>query len=403
MLSRLWRHPAGRWLPLVPATATLLLGAACSTTSPAAGTAAGTKPTLTVGVIGEETGFEAPTVVPQVNGMEAWAKVINSLGGLDGHPVKLDVCDGQSTTTGTLACGQKLSSAGIIISEGTTGQVTAVTKQMQRMGKVVLTPDPTLNPATGSNLFQTVPELSAGVKTFLKTAKLNGIKSLGLVTTDDASGIAISKAVGGAAAGLGLKVSRQLIAADATDATVQVQKLVSARAGMIYDGVVGAEGVVVLKAVKALGLTLPIVVNAGDVYPAFLAAAKGSIPDRIYGAPPSNLAVTSLLTGSEHSAFETFEKQYKKALGKPMDLTTTNFIGVAQASNAANILLKLGAGPALPKVESFLRSHAVGGVVPLQFPAAGLQVVNQSVGLAEAKAGSQLWGACVTSAVLRCP
>ncbi len=335
--------------------------------------------------------------------MVAWAKVIDALGGLDGHQIDMDVCDGQSSTTGTLACGQKLSGDGIIISEGTTGQVDAVTLQLQRAGKVVLTPDPTLNPPAGSNLFQTVPELSAGVKTFLGAAKLNKITSVGLVTTDDASGIAIIKAVGGAAGRLGLKVSSQLIADDATDATVQVQKLMAAKVGMIYDGVVGAEGVLVLKAVKALGVKLPVVVNAGDVYPAFLAAAAGSIPGQIYGAPPANLAVTDLLEGSEVAALQSFEKQYQKALGKPMNLATTNFIGVVQGSNAAHILLALGRNPSLSATESYLRSHVVGGVVPLQFPATGLQVVTQPVGLAEAEAGSQLWGGCVTSAILRCP
>lgn len=399
MLKRLLPRLTGWWLPLVPASAVLLIATACGSAT----SAAGGKSALTVGVIGEETGSQAPTVVPQVNGMVAWGKVINAMGGLHGRPVKVDVCDGQSTTTGTLTCGHKLSSDGIILSEGTTGQVTAVSKQLRLAGKAVLTPDPTLNPPAGSNLFQSVPPLSAGVRTFLGTAKLNGIKSVGLLTTDDASGIAISNAVGGAAGRLGLKVSKQLIAPDATDATVQVQKLLSAKAGMIYDGVVGSEGVVGLKALKALGVTAPIVVNAGDVYPSFLTAAAGSIPGQIYGAPPSNYAVADLLKGADHAALQTFENQYQKALHKPMDLTMTNFIGVVQASNAANILLELGPDPALSKVESFLRSHTVGGVAPLRFPASGLQVVGQQVGLAEAKPGSKQWGACVTSAVLRCP
>lgn len=402
MPNRMYPGMAGQWRVLVSASAVLFTAVACSSAT-TGGSAAGGKSTLTIGVINDATGSQAPTVVPQVNGMVAWAKVIDALGGLDGHQVKMDVCDGQSTTTGTLACGQKLTGDGIVISEGTTGEVDAVAPQLLRSGKVVLTPDPTLNPPAGSNLFQTVPALSAGVKTFLTTAKINKITSLGLVTTDDASGIAITKAVDGAAGHLGLAVTSQLIADDATDATVQVQKLLSARVGMIYDGVVGAEGVLVLKAAKALGVKVPIVVNAGDVYPSFLAAAAGSIPGQIYGAPPANLAVPGLLQGSEATALQTFEKQYKKALGKPMNLATTNFIGVVQGSNAANILLALGPNPSLSATESYLRKHKVGGVLPLQFPAAGLQVVSQTVGLAEAHADSRLWGACATSAVLTCP
>ncbi len=386
-------------LPLVVATAGLTPASAAS--RPSRSSSAGT---LNIGVIADEVGVEAPTVMPQVRGMLAWQKVTDARGGLDGHHVSLDVCNSGSTVTGSLLCAGKLASTGIVIDVGTTGEVAAVAPQLQSAGKVVLTPDPTLNPSPGSNIFQTVPELATGVRTFLGAAVSNHINAIGLITTDDASGVAIQGAVHGAAAHFGLSVTGELIAPDTTDATVQVEQLAAAHVGMIYDGVVGLTGTVVLKAIKEVGLRLPVVVNAGDVYPSFLAAASGSVPGRIYGAPPSNLAVPGLLNTGQHGAFVRFEALYKKVTGSAMNLVTTNFIGVVQASTAAQILLGLkGNSAPLARTEKYLLSRSIGGVIPIRFATSGPQVVVQVVGLAEATGSSKLWSACVSSSLLRCP
>jgi ABC-type branched-subunit amino acid transport system substrate-binding protein len=240
------------------------------------------------------------------------------------------------------------------------------------------------------------------VKTFLGAAVKNGFKSVGVITTDDASGIAINGAISGAAKGLGLLVTSELIANTATDATVQVEALQAANVGMIYDGIIGTGGAVPLRAAKQLGMTTPIVVNAGDVYGTFLAAAKGSILGSIYGAPPSNLAVPALLNHAQYLSFQSFDKRYKKVTGKLMNLATTNFIGVTQASTAAEILLNVGATPSLARAENYLLTQRIPGILGVRFTASP-QVVADPVGLAEASSTALVWGACKNSAVLQCP
>jgi ABC-type branched-subunit amino acid transport system substrate-binding protein len=93
-----------------------LLAAACGSGGDSAGEAplgtippdspAPTKSTLTFGMISADTG---PVILSSIaDGTEAWARYVNTHGGLDGHPVKIVRCDDALDATKNQDCARRL-------------------------------------------------------------------------------------------------------------------------------------------------------------------------------------------------------------------------------------------------------------------------------------------------------
>lgn len=393
-------------LPVVAATLALASLTACgggsSSSSASAGGGSG-KGDLAIGVIGDTTGSGSSVTIPQLAGVQAWAKVQNAHGGLQGHHIRIDVCDAASSVTRALNCVPKMADDGIVISETLTGEVKAEDPALAKQGKVAFTLNPTIMPASGSSIFQASPAFGAGIKAIFSAAKARGISSVGVVTTDDASGQAIEGVVNGIGSALGITVRTEHVQASTVDATVPVSKLLQSHVGLVYAGIPGTGAVAVLSAMQTLHTDVPVAVNAADVNARFLAAAAGKRPDVVYGAPYSNLEVIPLLKGATRDAIQGFTKDYRKVAARPLDLKQTDLAGAVVASAAANALLALGDDPSADDVKSYLRSKTVPGLVALRWPANGPQVVNNlAVSIAAAKAASDSWGACPSSGALQC-
>jgi branched-chain amino acid transport system substrate-binding protein len=94
--------------------ATVLSVSACSSgsgsasgSSPGTGSAAAAESAIVVGAINQGTG--QPVAYPgYADGMTAAVGYINSLGGVDGHPLKLDLCTTNGTSTSTQACAEQM-------------------------------------------------------------------------------------------------------------------------------------------------------------------------------------------------------------------------------------------------------------------------------------------------------
>lgn len=392
--------------PAVVALALAVAGlAACggSSSSSGAGASSSGDGEFVIGVIGDTTGSGSSVTIPQLAGVQAWAKVQNARGGLQGHRIEIDVCDAASSVTRALNCVPKMADAGVVISETLTGEVKAEDQALAKQDKVAFTLNPTIMPAEGSSIFQASPAFGAGIKAIFSAAKSKGISSVGVVTTDDASGQAIEGVVDGIGSGMGLAVKTEHVQASTVDASVPVSKLLQSDVGLIYAGIPGTGAVAVLRAMQTLRTDVPVAVNAADVNSRFLAAAAGKRPDLIYGAPYSNLEVIPLLKGDTRDAIRGFIKDYEKVAGHPLDLKQTDLAGAVLTSAAANVLLALGDDPSADDVTSYLHSKTVPGLVPLRWPAGGPQVVgNLAVSLAAAGAGSDSWGACPSSGPLPC-
>ncbi len=399
------RPHARRYIPVLFGLLSLALSA-CSTSTSAGGQGGSSSAsTIDVGVIADMTGTYSAQGDPDlVRGIDDWVTVVNAHGGLDGHTVKADVCDTASTILGASTCAHQLGNTGDVLAMVVPAEISAANRVLASDGKVVFTQTPLENPAQGSNLYQVVPPLTSYLKIFIAAGVASGRRSLGLIVTDDASGVGITKGIEAVAAGLGVKVVTETIPSDATDATVQVEQLEADRVGMIFDGGVGTAGIGILRSIKQLGLTgMPVGVEAGNVEDEFLTAAEGTIPGQIYGPPNSEFSFPVLLSGQDAKAAAAFEAQFKSVTGHAMDTSTSSLFGALLVDWAAHLLVGAGSNPSLSAAQSYLRSHALSGFAPLRFPATGPQDSAQSLILAEAQNGAQAWTACIPGGPLTCP
>lgn len=399
------RCRARRCVPALFGLLSLVLSACTTSTSAGSQGGSSSASTINVGVIADMTGTYSAQGDPDlVRGIDDWVTVVNAHGGLDGHMVKADVCDTTSTILGASTCAHQLSNTGDLLAMVVPAEISAANRVLASDGKVVFTQTPLENPAQGSNLYQVVPPLTSYLKTFIAAGVASGRRSLGLIVTDDASGVGITKGIEGVAAGLGVKVFTKAIPSDATDATVQVEQLEADRVGMIFDGGVGTAGIGILRSIKQLGLTsMPVGVEAGNVQDEFLTAAEGTIPGQIYGPPNSEFSFPVLLSGQDAKAAAAFEAQFKSVTGHAMDTSTSSLFGALLIDWAAHLLAGAGSDPSLSDAQAYLRSHALSGFAPLRFPATGPQDSAQSLILAEAQNGAKAWTTCIPGGPLMCP
>lgn len=417
----------GRWASLGTTVGTVVctgvLLAACSSASssaagshspsgsPSASAASGSssaapaKSPFRIEYIGDLTGPDAEQNVPEAAGLKAWATAVNANGGANGHPVVITTCDSTSTTTGVVSCANQVpSDVGVVVEEGNAGEIKAGPPILKGKNKLVLTDVPTANPAKGSNAFQVSRPLAADMSADLAVAKKNGITNIGVITTSDATGQAVSKIFNAAAPKAGVKVEIQEMATSSVDATVQISQLKADHAQMLYVGTLGEPAIAALQAAHTLGWSGPIFVLPADVTQTYIGALGSSMPAKLYGQPPSSFQLVPVLTGADKTNFDNLEAQYQKATGKTWNTQSQAPITAFLGALAVAVMEHVGAVPSLSAAESFLTSGTIStSLGPIAFPSSSpFQDGNLPAPLGEATASPLQWGPCVSSSSLKC-
>lgn len=381
-----------------------VLLAACGSSSSTGATAKLTKEAFRIEFIGDLSGPAAEQNVPEAAGLKAWAQTINATGGVAGHPVDISTCDARSSTTGAVTCAQQVpSGVGVVIEEGSAGELKAGPPILQGKGKLVLTDVPTANPAPGSNLFQVSRPLASDMAADIALAKQSGYTNIGVLTTSDATGQAVSGIFNAAAPKVGVKVEIQEIPNSAVDATVQMSQLQADHAQVLYVGALGEPAVAAMQAAHTLKWSGPIFVLPADVTQTFIQTIKTAMPAQLYGQPPSSYQLIPVLTGIGRTKFDQLEASYKKVTGKVWDTNALAPITTFLGSLAGTVMQHLGADPTLSQAESFLLTGTVTTPLgPIAFPSPKFQDGNLPAPVGEATASPLQWGPCQSSALLKC-
>ncbi len=378
-----------------------LFVAACGSSTSSASD--GGSAAFTVGYIGEYTGAGASQNVPELEGLNAWAKARNAEGGYNGHPVKVISCDSTTTVPGAVACTSKMNDAGVVIVGGVTGEVVAAAARLRSQDKVVFTNNPTLNPEKGSNLFQVPPNSAGGIALALKTVKASGIDTMGVITTDNTTGISLGKTLDAEAPKAGVKVSTELMSLKATDATVQLSKLKAAKVGSLYIGMLGAPAIAAMHAVATLGFSGPIFVLAANVQPHFLVSIKQAMPPAMYGVPPDVYQTPMLLTGTAKAGVEKLKADYAKAAGQDWNDDKLSLVTPFIAEVAMNVMDQLGPSPTLKQASRLLTTKTLDTALgSISFSDPNVQDGNLPAALAMATSAQPVWVACASSSLLTC-
>ena len=394
--KRQWTRWAG-----VLALATALLGA-CGSASTTSGTAPPSKSAYKVGVIADLTGPAATLGAPQIAGVRAWADAVNSSGGIHGHRVVLSSCDAGGTSQGGVTCASKMTGLPVVIDTSLIGSVVAALPSLTH--SLVFATTPLLLPTKTKdpNAFQTEPTIGVTDSVMLAGAQRNGIHTVGIVATDDATGTVAVKALQAESSRYNVSLQVQYVPENLTDATVQVTQLNADHVGMVFVAAPGAPAAAVLRAYKNLAMSQPLVLTSADVTNAFLASVTSLHVTHFYGAPATGAIVTTSLTQPYKSDTQAFFNQYSKSTGKAVDYPT--LLGYYTGQLAGDVIGSIGYSATLPAMEHYVDTQPLPTLIgQLRFDNAPSNVESgANPALVEVNSSGTAWGPCTSSARFQC-
>lgn len=349
--------------------------AACGSSSHGAAsgaTTSATKSHYTVGVLVDLTGSDATFGTDVLKGVKGGFSIINSHGGINGHPVQITTCDTQSTASGASLCGSKLNSGNsFVITASNIGYLKAALPTLK--GRLVLVNSPLLDPPRSSNAFQVAPPISAIPGEVIAEAKKSGLQSLGVVATNDATGtiqVAYMKANAD-----GLKIVPQYIPTTTTDVTSALDALIGSHVQAIYVAALGTAASASVEAYHQLNVKVPLVLTGGDVNGAFLKSISNYEPTSdFYGVPDEAATVPADLSATFAARDTKYFAEFKKAEGSSPDAT----IVAAQYTVAvADALLEhFGPKASVSAMESYLHKSTISSLTNMSFTNPKLNVAT---------------------------
>jgi ABC-type branched-subunit amino acid transport system substrate-binding protein len=381
----------------IAVVALALVAAACGGTasSQSAGSPGPSGPVWTIGAINDLTGTGSNGGEAQQQGVDFFIAQTNRAGGVDGHQLRIQYCDTQSTPTGGAACARQLSSVDshVVLLGGALPSTQGAIPQLS--GVIGVSVLPVLFPKSGSDMFQVSAVESAVVAPMLTAIKAAHLTTIGVLYTTDSSGTAQLNAVQQGAAGQGLRVVSQPMSPGASDVTTQLLQLKSSGAQVLFLASIGGASTTGLTSYHTLGLDLPIVLGAQAVSNSFLKALPFPIPKRLYGI--STLAVGTVgLTDTERAAWGTFRAQFRAYAHEPVDSEHASAYYSACVATAA---LRGTSGGTAADMAAYLSANSITCLgAPMRFDLPGLNVVDdQPRALAQAgPTAADGWGAVRT-------
>jgi ABC-type branched-subunit amino acid transport system substrate-binding protein len=315
------------------------------TTAAAASASKATGSPLTFGAIADLTGTASSPQPTQ--GIEAYANFVNSHGGIDGHRLVIESCDGAESPSQTAACGQRFASNPSILGAFDLGgdQFGQSDPVLAAAGVGIVDSNPVL-----SNEFDTpngiaatggVPtSLGALVKYFVTTKHIKTIA----FTSLDGVGSQIQAVLESFTKPAGVTVLPFLFPETTTDYTATATAIASSKADLII-GATGVQSVgSLLVALKAAGNTIPVSFFDTSITPAGIKQA-GSAANGLYTT--SAFPTPAIATGADLTELNDYAAGMKAA-GQPestgalqgwasgvLMTTIVKQIGVANVTRAA--------------------------------------------------------------------
>lgn len=179
--------------------ASILAACGSSAASSSSTTAASTGSTKTassspvvIHAILSETGQGGFLGSRQAKALQVLAKSVNAAGGIDGHPVQMDILDNETSPITAVSLANKLISQNVpFFLNGSIGAVDkAVDALSTPSGPFIYDLSPVEHPPAGSKIFSAGFSLSLEIQSDLNYFKSKGLTRIAALTSTDASGVA---------------------------------------------------------------------------------------------------------------------------------------------------------------------------------------------------------------------
>ena len=274
------------------AAGTLATGAlaACSSSSSAGSSAAGggsNGSTYTIHAILSVTGRNSFLGVDEKASLMELQKVVNSTGGIQGHPVSFDIADNQSTAATSVSLASPLlSQVPVLIVGSATATDRPVDELETGSGPVIYDLSPGDHPAVGSSVYSASNSTTNQTLAFINFAKAKGWSHVAAITSTDSSGQDgwdnISKAAAGTDGAVSI-VNHQTFDPTAVSVTTQLAKIKAANPQAVFIWTTGTPLTTVLSGMQQLGMSaIPVMTSNGNESFKQMQGLGSALPGQLY-------------------------------------------------------------------------------------------------------------------------
>lgn len=346
------------WRAVAVGTAGALLLAACSSSSSKSATTAGSKKTpVTFHVVLSETGAASFLGSREAKGMQQLTSEVNSHGGIDGHPMALDMVDNQSSPTVAVSLATPWIREGVpFIIDGSLGATDdPIDALAGSTGPVIYDSSPVAEPANGSYVYAAGNPNLYQARAMVSYLRLRGLTRVAVISSSSASG---QNGWSNLQAALALPANKGFTLTthqtfDPTDVTVTTElsaiKATNPQAILIWaTSSIGT----VLKGMSELAMdTIPTVTEEGDAVNSNLQKFSSVLPANFYLAVASFYLPTADVPASIRPVVATFDKLVASDGGHPND-------GWALTYSAALVIIAalehLGVNATAPEIHKYI-------------------------------------------------
>jgi branched-chain amino acid transport system substrate-binding protein len=293
--------------------------AACSSAGGGSGSAGNSSgSTYTIHAILSVTGSESFLGDDEKTSLEALQKLVNSQGGIAGHPVSFDISDNQSTASTSVSLASPLvSQSPVLIVGSATTTDRPVDQLVTSNGPVIYDLSPGDHPAVGSEVYSASNSTTNQTLAFVNFAKAKGWTHVAAITSTDSSGqdgwTNINSAVQ-ATHGAVSVTSHQTFDPTSVGVTTQLAKIKATNPQAIFAWTTGTPLATVLKGMQQLGMSsIPVMTSNGNESFKEIQGFGNALPAQLY-FPSSQFRLTSgALTGQAKTLVPQFDSAIKAA------------------------------------------------------------------------------------------
>ncbi len=337
-----------------------------SSSSSASGTASGSP--VVFHVLLSETGAGAFLGSRGATSLKAQTAYINSHGGINGHPIKLDIKNNESSPSTNVSLATHWISQGVhfMLNGSLVGVDAAVDALATPSGPFIYDLSPGVHPKPGSMIFSSDISTKSLVTADLTYFKSKGYTKIAALTSTDGSGVdgltQLKKVLAEPQFSSFKLLTSQTFNPSAVSVTTQLSVIKSVNPQALVVWTTGAPFGTVVKGMTSLGMSnLPTTTTAGNDPYAELHALSQYLPKNLYIAcGPQNIPLSQLPSGPVKTQDQIFSKVITAAGGHPSDAYGLTWDPLQLLVGA---LKKLGVNASAKQILSYMQSlHNVAGI-----------------------------------------
>ncbi|HEX4832989.1 MAG TPA: ABC transporter substrate-binding protein [Trebonia sp.] len=364
---RHWRKRSTRRILAGLAAGALSAGllAACSSSSSGgtggSASSGGSGSTYTIHAILAVTGSNAFLGDDEKASLQSLQKLVNSSGGIDGHPVNFAISDNQSTAATSVSLASPLLSQVPVLIVGSATATDRPVDQLATSGSpVIYDLSPGDHPAVGSAVYSASNSTTNQTLAFANFAKAKGWSRVAAITSTDSSGqdgwTNINAAVQGTGGAVSV-TSHQTFDPTAVSVTTQLSKIKATNPQAIFIWTTGTPLTTVLAGMQQLGMSgIPVLTSNGNESYKQMQSLGSQLPDQVY-FPSSQFRLSgSALSATASTLVSQFNTAMKGA-GQPVPDEGDALVW-DPALLIINALKKLGVGATAEQIHQYISAQS---------------------------------------------